>query len=155
MLSYIVRIKLHFNFVSLFSAIAFPQKHFFLFNKNKTFMSITLNSFIKNHAGMGNWIYRLYSSKSHKLKSDGLSSTKSICLCVLVLQTSTNSPMVRYQQRDNKNEFDNINFRATKYKKIDKKINFITPLSVSNKASVSASDLKHLSCRVTEVMIFY
>lgn len=63
--------------------------------------------------------------------------------------------MVRYQQRDNKNEFDNINFRATKYKKIDKKINFITPLSVSNKASVSASDLKHLSCRVTEVMIFY
>lgn len=78
-----------------------------------------------------------------------------ICLCVLVLRAPTTPPMVRYRQRDNQNKFDDIHFRATKYKKMDKKINFIKPLSISNKVSTSAADLKYFSCRVTEVMIFY
>ena len=44
-----------------------------------------------------------------------------ICLCVLVPRAPSTPPVVRYQQRGNKNEFDDIHFRATKYKKRDKK----------------------------------
>lgn len=79
-----------------------------------------------------------------------------ICLCVLVLRAPTTPPMVRYRQRDNENKFDDIHFRATpSIRKWTKRLIFIKPLSISNKVSTSAADLKYFSCRVTEVMIFY